>query len=155
MKNFKTELNSLLRNKIVVAAGLVGLTCVVCTSHTLRTNDSGEKSIEKSIQVTGSSEMTITPDEIEFVIGINENYESSLYKKTGDHKAMTNLNKVENEVKAKLEELGVKKETIKTELNVNSYWYWNENRQVYLTKQITFCVSDFSIINKFVNETDI
>ncbi|HEY1038143.1 MAG TPA: SIMPL domain-containing protein, partial [Bacteroidia bacterium] len=60
-----------------------------------------------------------------------------------------------NEVKAKLEELGVKKETIKTELNVSSYWYWNDNRQTNLTKQLTFCVNDFSIINEFVNETDI
>ena len=68
---------------------------------------------------------------------------------------MAQLNKVEEEVREKLMALGVKKENIKTELNVNSYWYWYQTKHTNMSKQIKFCVSDFSVINKFVSELDI
>ncbi len=151
MKNIILELNVLLRNKIVAGLGIFGLACIMCTSHTNRTNDSGDVKDTKVIEVTGSSEMSVVPDEIEFVIGINEYYNGSLSPK----KDIAQLNKVENEVKEKLIALGVKKESIKTELFVNSYWYWSDTRHTNMSKQLKFCVNDVSIINKFVSDIDI
>lgn len=152
MKSVIIEIESLLKNKIVLAAVFFALTFILFSSHTCKTNEHGNGGFsERTIQVTGSSEMNIVPDDIEFIVGINEYYNGVQSPK----KDLAQLRKVEDEVRAKLTALGVKNEDIKTELFVNSYWYWYETKHTNLSKQLKFRVSDFSVINKFVEGLDI
>lgn len=152
MKNIGAELVSLMKNKIVVGAIFFTFAFVIFSAHTGRTNEpSAGNTPDKSIQVTGSSEMIIEPDDIEFIIGIYEDYFGSGSPK----KSVAHIGKTESQIREKLTSLGVKPEDIKTELTVYSYWYWYENRNTNISKQLKFKVSDFSIINKFVEELDI
>lgn len=152
MKTIYTELASLVKNKIVIAAGIFTLTFIVFSSHTCKTDERTKAELsERTIQVTGSSEMTIEPDDIEFIVGIYEDYSGSGSPK----RSLAHIGKTEAQIREKLASLGVKKDDIKTELDVYSYWYWYENRNTSVSKQLKFKVSDFSVINKFVEELDV
>src|SRR3989344_564168 len=119
MKNLVTELGALMKNKIVIVAAVFALTFVVFSAHTGRTNEQTTGAVsDKSIQVTGSSEMTIEPDDIEFIIGIYEDYSGSASPK----KSVAHIGKTESQIREKLASLGVKQEDIKSEVSVYSYW---------------------------------
>lgn len=152
MENLITEFKSLCKNKIVIGACIFTLAFIVFSSHTCKTDENGKTEMSgRTIQVTGSSEMTIEPDDIEFIIGIYEDYSGSGSPK----RSLAHVGKTETQIREKLAMLGVKKEDIKTELEVYSYWYWYENRNTNVSKQLKFKVSDFSVINKFVEELDV
>lgn len=150
METFITELRSLAKNRIILWGGILGLTGIILCSHT--TGNTGVTDPkEHSIQVTGSSEMSIVPDEIEFIVGISEDCSSSASTK----KSVMVVTKVETVIKEKLEALGIKKEDIKCEASMDNYWWWYENRHIQVKKEIKFKTNDFALINKFVNEIDV
>ncbi|MCD6066989.1 MAG: hypothetical protein K0S33_1815 [Bacteroidetes bacterium] len=151
MKNLFNELESLLKNKIVIGTGFIVLTLVVFSAYTSRTQHPEVPFSERSIEVTGSSEMCIKPDDIEFVIGMREYYAEEFTSKSYlEYKTKIKLDKIEQEVRSKLTALGVAKEDITTEC-VGGYWRY-EGRNIQMSKQLKFKVQDFSLIDKIVAE---
>ncbi|MCH2232812.1 MAG: SIMPL domain-containing protein [Crocinitomicaceae bacterium] len=65
---------------------------------------------ERTIQVTGSADMEVTPDQIEFRIGIEEDNQNS-------------LDKIERELRKQLGELNITSDKIQT-YGVGNYWNW-------------------------------
>jgi uncharacterized protein YggE len=157
MKNLFNELESLLKNKIVIGTGFLALTLIIFSAYTSRTHGPRPEiaPVDHSIEVTGSSELCIQPDEIEFVISMREYYaEEFIPTKTYlDYKTKVKLEKVEQEVRAKLDAIGVSKDDITTEC-VGGYWRY-QGPNVQMNKELKFKVKDFSIIDKIVAELDV
>jgi hypothetical protein len=155
MKNLFTELESLVKNKIVIGTGALALTLVVFSAFTSRSPRPETAPIDHCIEVTGSSELCVKPDEIEFVIGMREYYAEEFIpgKSYLDYKTKIKLEKVEQEVRAKLDALGVSKDNITTEC-VGGYWHY-QGRNVQMNKELKFKVTDFSVIDKIVAELDV
>lgn len=144
------EIKALAKNRIALWGGIIGLTGLVLCSHTgkdLPFNGNNEH----TIQVTGSSEMTIVPDEIEFIVGITEEYSSMASTK----KPAAQLGKTETAIREKLAEIGIDKNNIKCEPSVQSYWWWYQNRNSQINKEIKFKTNDYALVNKFVDEINV
>ena len=81
---------------------------IACGSD--KTEITNVTSQERTIQVTGSADMEVTPDQIEFRIGIEEDNKNS-------------LDKIERELRKQLGEINIGSEKIQT-YGVGNYWNW-------------------------------
>jgi len=105
---------------------------------------------ERTIVVTGSADMTVVPDEIEFVIGIREYFEEEFKpgKEEADYRTKVSIQKVENELMSKLSAIGISKRDIKIK-EVGNYWR-NSGRHFQINKLIAIKLKDFKLIEKIV-----
>lgn len=99
---------------------------------------------ERTIEVTGSSETFMVPDDITMVIELKE-YDNGGYRnrteRDKDTSKLVRMNKIEREVTEKLVKLGVSKDRIKMK-NTNATWeynwewYYHYRTPVYVNKTL-------------------
>ena len=106
----------------------------------------------RSIEVNGSAEIEVPPDEIIFVIRIEEYWKEEFQKHTKyeDYKTKIPLEPIETELMQKLIDIGVKKDEIK----VTSVGNYSRNLGKDFLKGKTFelHLKDFALIDKILNE---
>ncbi len=109
---------------------------------------------ERTIEVNGKSGMEIKPDEITFLIGIEEYWQEEFEKKKEfkDYKTKVPLVEIEDALIKKLKEAGIKKEDIK----VKSLGNYNrhQGKEFLFSKQFEIKVADLATINQLVQTVD-
>ena len=97
------------------------------------TVDIGEfKSIEakeRTIQVTGSADMEIIPDQIEFLIKIEEYYEEEFQKGKSQKSYNTKvpIKKIEEDLLGKLKSIGISEKQIIVQ-DIGNYWRYRSKK---------------------------
>jgi uncharacterized protein YggE len=105
---------------------------------------------ERTIQVTGSADMTVEPDEVEFNIGIQQYFieEFQEGKKYEDYKTLAPLQPIEDELMNRLHAFGISKNDITIE-NAGSYWR-QSGKMAQMSKHYSIKLTDLSLIEKMV-----
>ena len=107
------------------------------------------------IEVTGSSEMSVVPDEVELAISIREYFAEELIpgKTYEDYKTKVPLKTIEAEFMERLESLGYSKKDL-TLTGAGDYWR-SAGKPITFGKQYSLCVNDLAQIEKLVQALDI
>lgn len=127
---------------------IIILTIVICGLETISAQEI--RNDIRYIEVTGSAEMEVAPDEIRFQIGIEEYWKEEFEKgkKREDYITLIPLEQIEKNLMSALKEIGIKKEQIIIkEIGQN----WNRPGK-YFKKNKTFelILTDFEIINQLL-----
>ncbi|MEO1010902.1 MAG: SIMPL domain-containing protein [Bacteroidota bacterium] len=127
---------------------LVLFTCSVLLGLNLIAQES------KYIEVTGSAEMLIDPDEFVFIIGIEEYWKEEFEKKKEfeDYKNKVNISEIEGQLIKDLNELGIKSEDIKS-TEVGNHWRYR-GKEFLISKRIEILLTDFELINQIISKLD-
>ncbi len=107
----------------------------------------------KFIEVTGSAELEIEPDEIRLVIGIKE-YCKELYahnSKCKDYATKVPISKIENNLLTDLMEIGIKKEQIIIREVGGNYWRY-EGKGFFFSKQFELILIDFNKVDEIIKK---
>lgn len=109
---------------------------------------------ERTIQVVGSSEMEITPDDFEFIIEIREYFEEEFQKNKqwGDYKTKVPLKKIEKKLFKKLNRLGIRTSEIMT-VGVGNHWRY-EGKSIQTNKEFRIKIEDEELINRLISNLD-
>jgi len=108
----------------------------------------------RTIEVKGSAEMEVEPDEILLIIGIQEYWEEEFEKnkKPEDYKTKVPLAIIEDDVIKKLRQAGIEKESVKVR-NVGNYWR-QQGKEFLFSKQLEVELNEFSKINDLIDLLD-
>jgi uncharacterized protein YggE len=108
----------------------------------------------KTITVTGSSEMLVEPDEIKFIINIEEYWKEEFEKKKEfeDYKTKVPISEIESDLLEKLYALGVKKEDILVS-QVGNY-NRHQGKEFLIGKEYIITLHDFNLIDKITTTLD-
>ncbi len=134
----------MLMKKLFFSTGIL----LFCVYYTMA--QTPEKPVKK-IEVTGSAEQEITPDEI--YLGI------TLKEYLGDNKEKVPIDKLEKELQNAVKKAGIPSEDLQIE-NVASYnyWYWNQkkdkNKDFLASKQYKLKLSDLNSLNQMLAYLD-
>ena len=109
---------------------------------------------ERIIEVNGKAEMEIEPDEIKFIIAIEEYWKEEFEKKKDfeDYKTKVPLAEIEDALIKNLRNAGIEKEDIKVK-SMGNYWRYRGKEFLY-SKQFEINISDLSKINKLTQTLD-
>ena len=121
---------------------LIVLLAIILTSGIARSQNTNNESV-RFIEVTGSSELEIDPDEIRFEIGIEEYWQEEFEKRTEfkDYKTKVPIAEIESQLLADLAKIGILKESI-TVKEVGNYWR-NRGKEFMISKQLEITLFDF------------
>lgn len=123
------------------------------------TVDIGEfKSIEakeRTIQVTGSADMEIIPDQIEFLIKIEEYYEEEFQKGKSQKSYNTKvpIKKIEEDLLGKLKSIGISEKQIIVQ-DIGNYWRYR-SKKILISKLFSIQLADLSMIDKIISTVDL
>ena len=125
-----------------------------------------QESDERYIEVTGSSEIEVVPDEIHFLIQIKEYWEEEYTgksKKEEDFQTKVPLTVIEKDLRKSLRKIGISDEAIRTQ-EVGDYW--RQRGQEFLPsltpivpsfligKQLDIRLTDFEQINSIIRSVN-
>ena len=115
---------------------------------------SQNKETERLIEVNGKAEMEIQPDEIVFIIGIEEYWKEEFEKKKDfqDYKNKIPLAEIEDALIKNLRKVGIEKEDIKVR-NMGNYWRYRGKEFLY-SKQFEIKITDLAKINQLTQIQD-
>ena len=115
---------------------------------------SQNKETERLIEVNGKAEMEIVPDEITFIVGIEEYWKEEFEKRKDvkDYKTKVPLAEIEDDFIRNLRKAGIEKEDVKVK-NMGNYWR-NRGKEFLYSKQFEIKVTDLSKINKLTQLLD-
>ena len=103
-----------------------------------------QESDERYIEVTGSSEIEVVPDEIHFLIHIKEYWEEEYTgksKKEEDFQTKVPLTVIEKDLRKSLRKIGISDEAIRTQ-EVGDYWR-QRGKEFLIGKQLDIRLTDF------------
>ena len=101
-----------------------------------------QESDERYIEVTGSSEIEVVPDEIHFLIHIKEYWEEEY----------TGKSKKEEDLRKSLRKIGISDEAIRTQ-EVGDYWR-QRGKEFLIGKQLDIRLTDFEQINSIIRSVN-
>jgi uncharacterized protein len=106
------------------------------------------------IEVTGSAELEVEPDEIIFIIGIQEYWKEEFEKRTEfkDYKTKVPISEIENNLLSDLLKIGIPKDKI-TIREVGNYWRY-KGKEFLISKQLEISLNDFDKINRIIQTID-
>ena len=110
-----------------------------------------QESDERYIEVTGSSEIEVVPDEIHFLIHIKEYWEEEYTgksKKEEDFQTKVPLTVIEKD----LRKIGISDEAIRTQ-EVGDYWR-QRGKEFLIGKQLDIRLTDFEQINSIIRSVN-
>lgn len=109
---------------------------------------------ERYIEVTGSSEIEVVPDEIHFVIQLKEYWEEEFNRKLvpGDRRTKVPLNTIEKELRQVLHKIGISDKAIRTQ-EVGDYWR-QRGEEFLVGKQLDIRLTDFELIDSIICSVD-
>ena len=107
---------------------------------------------EKYIEVIGSAEMEVEPDEIRLIIGIEEYWleEFDKTKEFKDFRTKVPLNEIETNLLSDLNKIGITKEQIIVR-EVGNYWR-NIGKDFLYAKQYELILNDFKKLDEITKE---
>lgn len=128
---------------------LAFLICIGCTKF-----QNFDKNQIKFVEVSGSAELEIEPDEILFIIGIGEYWKEEFERKTKfeDYKTKIPISEIEKNLLFNLEEIGIQKDDIIVR-EVGNFWRYR-GKEFLIGKQIELKLSDFNKINQIIEKID-
>ncbi len=108
----------------------------------------------KYIEVTGSAEMFVDPDEFIFIIGIEEYWKEEFEKKKEfkDYKTKVEITEIEEHLIKDLNGLGIATEKIKS-TEVGNYWRYS-GKEFLVSKRLEISLNDFKLINQIISKLD-
>ena len=106
------------------------------------------------IEVIGTSEVEIVPDEIHFIIGIKEYYEEEFdgVSKPEDYKTKVPISVIETQLRDALHSIGITDEDIRTQ-EVGDYWR-ERGLDFLIGKNLDITLHDFTMIDKIISVID-
>ena len=114
-----------------------------------------QESDERYIEVTGSSEIEVVPDEIHFLIQIKEYWEEEYTgksKKEEDFRTKVPLTVIEKDLRKGLRKIGISDEAIRTQ-EVGDYWR-QRGKEFLIGKQLDIRLTDFEQINSIIRSVN-
>ncbi|MCK4662795.1 MAG: SIMPL domain-containing protein [Bacteroidales bacterium] len=102
------------------------------------------------IEVTGSAELEIEPDEIRLIIGIEEYWKEEFEKKTEfkDYKTKIPIVKLENKLLIDLANVGIQEDDIIIK-EVGNYWRY-KGKEFLISKQFELILTDFKKVDEII-----
>jgi uncharacterized protein len=130
----------------LLMAGFLTLFSVTLLSAQIATT-SPERTVKK-IEVTGSAEQEITPDEIYFNISLRE------YMKDKSNKV--DIATLEKQLQNAVNQAGIAKENFRVENIYGNRWYWQKKKpeEFLSSKRYTLKLSDLSRIDGILEKVD-
>lgn len=106
------------------------------------------------IEVTGTSEVEIIPDEIHFVIGIKEYFEEEFdgKSKPEDYRTKVRIEDIESQMRSALHSIGITDSDIRTQ-DVGDYWR-ERGLDFLIGKNLDITLHDFTMIDKIISVID-
>ena len=106
------------------------------------------------IEVTGTSEVEVVPDEIHFIIGIKEYYEEEFdgVSKPEDYKTKVPISVIETQLRDALHSIGITDEDIRTQ-EVGDYWR-ERGLDFLIGKNLDITLHDFTKIDQIISVVD-
>lgn len=128
------------------------LTIIITTTLPISAQETKEP--VRTIEVKGSADMEIEPDELLLVVGIQEYWEEEFEENTEpeDYKTKVPLAEIEDDLIKKLRQVGIDKADVKTR-NVGNYWR-RQGKEFLFSKQLEIELRDFSKINDLIDLLD-
>ena len=113
-----------------------------------------EKELIRYIEVRGSAETEVEPDEMMLSIGIQEYWEEEFEKKKEpkDYKTKVTLEKIEDAVIKSLRKAGIEKEDVRVG-SIGNYWR-EQGKEFLFSKQLQVKICDFSKVNQLISLLD-
>ena len=132
---------------------LIILFAIILTSGIARSQNTSNETI-RFIEVTGSSELEIDPDEIRFEIGIEEYWKEEFEKKTEfkDYKTKVPIAEIESQLLADLAKIGIRKESIVVK-EVGNYWR-HRGKEFMISKQLEITLFDFRKVEEITSSVN-
>lgn len=106
------------------------------------------------IEVTGTSEVEIIPDEIHFIIGIKEYFEEEFdgISKPEQYRTKVQIGTIESQLREALKTIGITENDIRTQ-EVGDYW--RERGMDFLVgKNLDITLHDFTMIDSIISVID-
>ena len=109
---------------------------------------------QRYIDVVGTAEMEIIPDEIHFIIEIKEYFKEEFdgKSKPENYRTKVPLEQIESGIRSALQKAGVPAETIRTQ-EVGDYWR-ERGKDFLISKRLDITLSDFTKINAIIKNID-
>ncbi len=106
------------------------------------------------IEVTGTSEVEIIPDEIHFVIGIKEYFEEEFdgVSKPEDYRTKVRIENIESQMREALHSIGITDNDIRTQ-DVGDYWR-ERGLDFLIGKNLDITLHDFTMIDRIISVID-
>lgn len=106
------------------------------------------------IEVTGTSEVEIIPDEIHFVIGIKEYFEEEFdgKSKPEDYRTKVRIEDIESQMREALHSIGITDSDIRTQ-DVGDYWR-ERGLDFLIGKNLDITLHDFTMIDRIISVID-
>lgn len=109
---------------------------------------------ERYIEVTGTSEIEIVPDEIHYLIEIREYFKEEFdgMSKPEEYRTKVPLSEIEQGLRGVLAEAGIPKNAIRTQ-EIGDYWQ-QQGQDFLVSKKFDITLTDFNQINEIVKRID-
>ena len=106
------------------------------------------------IEVTGSSEIEVVPDEIHFLIQIKEYWQEEFVPKSKpeDYKTKVPLEWIEKDLRRVLSRAGISDEAIRVQ-EIGDYWR-QRGKEFLIGKQLDIRLTDFEQINSIIRSVN-
>ena len=127
---------------------------VIMSSVTLMAQDAPYTEKFRYIEVTGTSEVEIVPDEIHFVIGIKEYFEEEFdgVSKPEDYRTKVRIETIESQMRDALHSIGISDDDIRTQ-EVGDYWR-ERGMDFLIGKNLDITLHDFTMIDSIISVID-
>lgn len=124
------------------------------SSVTLMAQDAPYTDKFRYIEVTGTSEVEIVPDEIHFVIGIKEYFEEEFdgVSKPEDYRTKVRIETIESQMRDALHSIGISDNDIRTQ-EVGDYWR-ERGMDFLIGKNLDITLHDFTMIDSIISVID-
>lgn len=109
---------------------------------------------ERYIEVTGTSEIEIVPDEIHYLIGIREYFKEEFdgKSKPEEYRTKVPLAEIEQGLREALANSGIPQNAIRTQ-EIGDYWR-QQGQDFLVSKKFDITLTDFNQINEIVKRID-
>lgn len=114
-----------------------------------------QESDGKYIEVTGSSEIEVVPDEIHFLIQIKEYWQEEYTGKSNkeeDFRTKVPLAMIEKDLRRSLRKIGIADDAIRTQ-EIGDYWH-QRGKEFLIGKQLDIRLTDFEQINSIIRSVN-
>ena len=134
---------------IIAAAAATVLSCGLMNAQ-----DAPYKDKFRYIEVTGTSEVEIIPDEIHFVIGIKEYFEEEFdgVSKPEEYRTKVRIEDIESQMRKALHSIGITDSDIRTQ-DVGDYWR-ERGLDFLIGKNLDITLHDFTMIDRIISVID-
>ena len=105
------------------------------------------------IEVTGSAELEVIPDEIVLSIGIEEYLKESFDQNTQfrDYKKKATVNEIEQQLFSDLRKIGITKDQITANVTGNQWRYPQYGKDFLYSKKYDLTLNDFKMVDKVIS----